>query len=101
MQNYCDLIPRSFILRFPLDTDPGLMRGCVAAWNQRFANHFQGSGFFPGEPEIEGYPGAGPGGGVLRCCAFYLHADGRLWSQLASSRTLTVDEPVRACQVAY
>lgn len=94
MQNYCDLIPRSFILRFPLDTDPGLMRGCVAAWNQRFANHFQGSGFFPGEPEIESYPGAG-------CCAFYLHADGRLWSQLASSRTLTVDEPVLACQVAY
>ena len=62
MQNYCDLIPRSFILRFPLDTDPGLMRGCVEAWSRRVAHHFQqGAGYFTAAPEIETAPGAGPG----------------------------------------
>lgn len=78
-----------------------MMRACVEAWNQRFSDNFEGVGFFPGEPEIESYPVADLGSGVRRGCAFYLRADGRLWTQIASSRTLTVDEPVLACQVAY
>lgn len=94
-------IIRNFAVRFPLDADPGLMRACAAAWNQRFANHFQGDGYFPAEPEIETYPGADPRGGELRCFAFYLRADSQLWTQIARSRTLTVDEPVLGCQVAY
>lgn len=94
-------IPRPFALRFPLDTDPGMMRACVEAWNRRFANHFDGAGCFPDEPKIETYPGADHGGGVLRCYAFYLHADSRLWAKIASSRTLTVDEPVLARELAY
>ncbi len=87
-------IPRPWALRFSMDTDPGLMRACVEAWNRRFANHFEGVGYFPDEPEIETYPGGS-------CLSFYLRANSRLWSQILRSRTLTPDEPVLACQMAY
>ena len=97
---HTDPIVRNFVLRFPVDTDPGLMRGCVEAWSRRFANHFQGAGYFPDEPDIETHPGADPGV-IEKVYAFYLRADSRLWAQIASSRTLTADEPVLACQVAY
>ncbi len=93
-------IIRNFVLRFAVDTDPGLMHAVVAAWGERFARHWEGVGYFPEEPEIETYPEVGLQGGVGRCYAFYLRADSRLWGQIAKSRTLTVDEPVLACQVA-
>ena len=96
-----EAIIRNFVLRFPMDTDHGLMRACVEVWNRRFEEKFEGVGYFPDKPEIEGYEVADPGGGVLRCYAFYFRADSHLWAQIASSRTLTVDEPVLARQVAY
>lgn len=94
-------IPRPFALRLPLDTEPGMMRAAVEAWNRRFANHFDGAGCFPDEPEIETYPLTAPRGGELRCFAFYLLADSQLWDQITRSRTLTLDEPMLAGQVAY
>lgn len=98
---HTDPIIRNFALRFPQDADPGLMRACVEAWGRRFANHFVGAGYFPTAPEIETYPGADPRGGVLRCYAFYLRADSQLWDQITGARTLTADEPVLGCQMAY
>ncbi len=86
-------IVRNFALRAAMETDPRLMRAAVEAWNRRFANHFDGVGYFPAEPEIETYPGGA-------CWSFYLRADARLWAHIARSRTLTVDEPVLARQVA-
>lgn len=94
-------IIRNFVLRFPTDTDPGWMRAVVEAWNLRFADHFGGVGYFPDEAEVESFPGAGIRGAALHCRAFYLRADSRLWAQITGSRTLTADEPVLACQVAY
>lgn len=94
-------IIRNFVLRFPMDTAPGLMHACVEGWNRRFANHFHGTGCFPDEPEIETYPLTAPRGEDLRCFAFYLLADSQLWDQITRSRTLTLDEPMLAGQVAY
>lgn len=93
------LVARNLVLRFPTDAPEVMVTAAVEAWNRRFSNHFEGDGYFGGDPEIEMF--TGDDGKVVCCYAYYLHADDRLWSQIACSRTLTVDEPVLDVQRAY
>lgn len=91
-------IIRNCALRFAIDEDPEYMRAVVVAWNRRFALHCQGVGYFPGEPVVEEFRWGGTEGGAMRCHAFYLHANTKLWEEILSSRTCTVADPVLAGQ---
>lgn len=93
------LVARNLAIRFPSDAPEVMVAAAVEAWNRRFEEKFDGAGYFSGVPEIEMFTGEDEK--VVCSYAHYLFADDRLWSQVLRSRTLTVDEPVLASQVAY
>jgi hypothetical protein len=92
-----DLALRDMVLRFPTDAPEASIAEAVEAWNRRFLDYFEGAGHFSDTPEIEMFS---EGDEVVSCLAYYLYADECLWNEIRHARTLTIDEPVLARQVA-
>lgn len=87
MRSYNRLIKRNCALRFPQDASPEDLEAFLDAWNARFKESFNGTGYFDRTPVVEDFDGQ-------VCQAYYMYADTVFWEEVEQSRTFTIDEPV-------